>query len=188
MGEVLREDIEAVGTKLLQYDRDGEEHSNIISAFHKSMRDSDPDGAIYWLSRMLAGGEDPRYIARRMLNFASEDVGLSDPQALILANTVYDVCEKMGMPECELPLCEVATYLSLAPRDNRLYIAMKRAHEDIRIYGDLPVPMHIRNAPTKFMKDVGYGAGYEYAHDLETKKSSQTHRPPEIEEKVYFEK
>ena len=91
------------------------------------------------------------------------------------------------MPECELPLCEVAAYLSLAPRDNRLYTAMKRAHEDIRIHGDLPVPMHIRNAPTKFMKDAGYGAGYEYAHDLETKKSSQTHRPPEIGEKVYFE-
>ena len=157
MGEVLREDIEAVGTKLLQYDRDGEEHYNIISAFHKSMRDSDPDGAIYWLSRMLAGGEDPRYIARRMLNFASEDVGISDPQALILANTVYDVCEKMGMPECELPLLNTAYYLADAPKDNRIYLAQKSMHEDIQNYGNLGVPLHLRNAPTGLMKEAGYG-------------------------------
>jgi putative ATPase len=137
------------------YDQDGEEHYNLISAMHKSLRDSDGDAAIYWIGRMLAGGEDPRYIARRMINFASEDV--YDAQAMILANATYDICEKMGMPECELPLLNTAYYLSDLPRDNRIYRAMQAMHDDIREFGNLGVPLHLRNAPTELMKEAGYG-------------------------------
>ena len=153
---------------------------------HKSLRDSDQNAAIYWIGRMLAGGEDPRYIARRMINFASEDVGISDPQALLLTNAVYDICEKMGMPECELPLMEVAVYLARAPRDNSVYMAMKTMQQDVKRYGNLSVPLHIRNAPTKLMKEVGYGQGYEYAHNLPNKKSSQEHFPEELQGHNYF--
>jgi putative ATPase len=122
---------------------------------HKSLRDSDGDAAIYWIGRMLAGGEDPRYIARRMMNFASEDI--YDPQAIVLTNSVYEICEKMGMPECELPLLNVAYYLANAPKDNSIYMAMQQMHEDIQEYGNLSVPIHLRNAPTALMKEVGYG-------------------------------
>lgn len=185
-GKLEREDVLNTVENPLYYDRDSDEHYDIISAMHKSLRDSDENAAMYWIGRMLAGGEDPRYIARRMINFASEDVGISDPQALILANTVYDVCEKMGMPECELPLMEVAVYLARAPRDNSVYMAMKAMQADIKQYGNLSVPLHIRNAPTKLMKDVGYGKGYEYAHNLPDKKSSQEHFPKELEGRRYF--
>ena len=137
------------------YDQDGEEHHNLISAMHKSLRDSDGDAAIYWIGRMLAGGEDPRYIARRMMNFASEDI--YDAQAIILTNSAYEICEKMGMPECELPLLNVAYYLADAPKDNRIYMAQKAMHNDIREYGNLGVPLHLRNAPTELMKEIGYG-------------------------------
>lgn len=184
--KLTKEDILSTTENPLYYDRDSDEHYDIISAVHKSLRDSDENAAMYWIGRMLAGGEDPRYIARRMLNFASEDVGISDPQALILANTVYDVCEKMGMPECELPLMEVAVYLARAPRDNSVYMAMKAMQSDIKQYGNLSVPLHIRNAPTKLMKDVGYGKGYEYAHNLRDKKSSQEHFPEELKGRKYF--
>lgn len=143
------------GSKSLMYDQDGEEHHNLISAMHKSLRDSDGDAAIYWIGRMLAGGEDPRYIARRMMNFASEDI--YDPQAILLANSVYEICEKMGMPECELPLLNVAYYLADAPKDNRIYMAQKAMHADIREYGNLGVPLHLRNAPTELMREIGYG-------------------------------
>lgn len=134
------------------YDQDGEEHYNLISAMHKSLRDSDGDAAIYWIGRMLAGGEDPRYIARRMMNFSSEDI--YDPQAIILANAVYEICEKMGMPECELPLLNCAYYLADAPKDNRIYRAQAAMHADIREYGTLGVPLHLRNAPTELMKEA----------------------------------
>jgi putative ATPase len=137
------------------YDMDGEEHYNAISAIHKSLRDSDGDAAIYWIGRMLAGGEDPRYIARRMMNFASEDV--YDPEAIILTNSVYEICEKMGMPECELPLLNAAYYLADLPKDNRIYSAMQAMHQDIDEYGNLNVPLHLRNAPTDLMKEAGYG-------------------------------
>ena len=137
------------------YDRDGEEHYTLISAMHKSLRDSDGDAAIYWIRRMLAGGEDPRYIARRMMNFASEDV--YDPQAMILANATYDICEKMGMPECELPMMNTAYYLADLPKDNRIYTAMHAMQSDVREYGNLAVPLHLRNAPTELMKEAGYG-------------------------------
>jgi putative ATPase len=145
---------------------------------HKSLRDSDGDAAIYWIGRMLAGGEDPRYIARRMINFASEDV--YDQTAMILANATYDICEKMGMPECELPMMNTAYYLAGLPKDNRVYMAMQAMHKDVREYGNLPVPLHLRNAPTELMKEAGYGRGYEYAHDLKEKKSKQEHFPEEL--------
>ncbi len=122
---------------------------------HKSLRDSDGDAAIYWIGRMLVGGEDPRFIARRMMNFASEDT--YDPSLIILTNSVYEICEKMGMPECELPLLNAAYTLADAPKDNRIYMAMKAMHDDIREYGNLGVPLHLRNAPTGLMKEAGYG-------------------------------
>ena len=165
------------------YDRDGEEHYNLISAMHKSLRDSDGDAAIYWIGRMLAGGEDPRYVARRMMNFASEDI--YDTHAIVLTNAVYEICEKMGMPECELPLMNVAYYLADAPKDNRVYMAMKSMHRDIHEHGTLDVPLHLRNAPTELMKDAGYGKGYEYVHNLDDKKSKQEHFPKELKGRTY---
>ena len=165
------------------YDRDGEEHYTLISAMHKSLRDSDGDAAIYWIWRMLAGGEDPRYIARRMMNFASEDV--YDPQAIILTNSIYEICEKMGMPECELPLLNVAYYLADLPKTNSVYRAMQAMQSDVKKYGNLTVPIHLRNAPTELMKEVGYGAWYEYAHDLKEKKSKQEHFPEELKGRKY---
>lgn len=170
-GELTREDILAAGEKPLFSDRDGESHYDLISAMHKSLRDSDGDAAIYYIGRLLAGGEDPRYIARRMMNFASEDVGLADPHLLTLAHTAYGVAEKMGMPEAQLPICMVAYALARAPKDNGVYVAMKRMQSDVASHGSLPVPLHIRNAPTSLMKEVGYGKGYEYAHSLPGKKS-----------------
>lgn len=182
-GELTRENILAAGSKSLNYDQDGEEHYNLISAMHKSLRDSDGDAAIYWIGRMLAGGEDPRYIARRMINFASEDV--YDAQAMILANATYDICEKMGMPECELPMLNTAYYLANLPRDNRVYRAMQAMHDDVKNFWNLSVPIHLRNAPTALMKEAGYGKWYEYAHDLEEKKSSQEHFPEELRGRKY---
>jgi putative ATPase len=182
-GELTRENILAAGSKSLMYDQDGEEHYNLISAMHKSLRDSDGDAAIYWIGRMLAGGEDPRYIARRMINFASEDV--YDPQAMILANATYEICEKMGMPECELPMMNTAYYLASLPKDNRVYMAMQAMHADVREFWNLAVPIHLRNAPTALMKEAGYGKWYEYAHDLKEKKSSQEHFPEELKGRKY---
>jgi putative ATPase len=183
VGELTRENILAAGSKSLMYDQDGEEHYNLISAMHKSLRDSDGDAAIYWIGRMLAGGEDPSYITRRMINFASEDV--YDAQAIILANATYDICEKMGMPECELPILNCAYYLADLPRDNRIYRAMQSMHNDITEYGNLWVPLHLRNAPTTLMKDAWYGRWYEYAHDLPDKKSAQEHFPEKLRGRKY---
>ena len=182
-GKISREIILESGNKNLNYDKNGEEHYNLISAMHKSLRDSDGDAAIYWIGRMLAGGEDPRYIVRRMMNFASEDV--FDPQAIILANSVYEICEKMGMPECELPILNLAYYLADLPKNNAIYLAQMAMHEDLQNFGNLAVPMHLRNAPTKLMKDIWYGKNYEYAHDLENKKSDQQHFPDELVGRKY---
>ncbi len=182
-GDLTKDIVLEAGSKSLMYDRDGEEHYNLISAMHKSLRDSDGDAAIYWIGRMLAGGEDPRYVARRMMNFASEDI--YDTHAIILTNAVYEICEKMGMPECELPLMNVAYYLADAPKDNRVYMAMKSMHRDIHEHGTLDVPLHLRNAPTELMKDAGYGKGYEYAHNLDDKKSKQEHFPKELKGRTY---
>lgn len=181
--ELTRESLLEAGGKSLTYDQNGEEHYNLISAMHKSLRDSDGDAAIYWIGRMLAGGEDPRYIARRMMNFASEDI--YDTHAIVLTNSVYEICEKMGMPECELPLLNCAYYLALAPKDNRVYMAQTLMHQDIKEYGNLDVPIHLRNAPTTLMKEAGYGKWYEYAHNLEEKKSSQEHFPEELRGRRY---
>lgn len=181
--ELSRENILEAGSKSLMYDQDGEEHHNLISAMHKSLRDSDGDAAIYWIGRMLAGGEDPRYIVRRMMNFASEDI--YDPHAIILTNSVYDICEKMGMPECELPILNTAYYLANAPKDNSVYMAMQAMHSDIREYGNLWVPLHLRNAPTPLMKEAGYGKWYEYAHNTPEKKSKQEHFPEELKGRKY---
>lgn len=180
------EEIKRVIQKPLYYDREGEEHYNIISAIHKSMRSSNPDAASYWVGRMLSAGEDPLYIARRMIRFASEDIGNADPQALILANSVYEACAKVGMPECEIFLIQLAIYLSKAPKDNSAYMAELQIKEDIEKYGNLPVPMNIRNAPTKLMKKLGYGKGYKYDHDLPNKKSDQQCLPDKLAGKKYI--
>jgi len=183
--EITKELLERAVQKPIYYDRDGEEHYNIISALHKSMRSSNPDAACYWTQRMLEGGEDPLYIARRMLRFASEDVGNADPQAVILANSIYDTCNKLGIPECDVALMQLAIYLAKAPKDNTAYKASLKTRADIKKYGNLPVPMHLRNAETDLMKQVGYGKGYQYDHDLKNKKSSQQCLPDKLKNKKY---
>jgi putative ATPase len=180
--ELIKNSVE----KQLYYDKSGEEHYNIISAIHKSMRSSNPDAAIYWTVRMLEAGEDPLYIARRMIRFASEDIGNADPQALILANSVYESCHKVGHPECDIFLVQLATYLAKAPKDNSTYVAATMAKQDAIEFGNLPVPIHLRNAPTKFMKEIGYGKGYQYDHDLESKKSDQECMPEKLKGKKYL--
>jgi putative ATPase len=191
-GAVSREDVLRSVERSLYYDRDSEEHYNIISAVHKCLRDSDPDAACYWIGRMLAGGEDPLYVVRRLLRFASEDIGLRDTHALMLANTVYEAVEKVGMPECELFIYELAVYLGRAPKDNSIYRLSHMVRDDIKKYGNVQVPMNIRNAPTKLMKGLGYGAGYKYAHDYkdetgEVEKIDQEHFPPELAGRRYLE-
>ena len=156
-----------VQTKTLRYDKSGEEHFNLISALHKSLRESDADAAVYWLARMLAAGEDPLYVARRMVRFASEDIGLADPQALPQTLAAWDTYHRLGSPEGELALAQAAIYLALAPKSNAAYVAYKRARRLIAERPAEPVPMSIRNAPTELMKDVGYGEGHVYAHDTE---------------------
>ena len=150
---------------LAYYDKGGEMHYDIISAFIKSMRGSDPNGAVYWLARMIAGGEDPLFIARRMLIFASEDIGNANPNALLLANATFDAVSKIGYPECRINLSQCACYLACSAKSNATYMALNNAEMAIKRTGDLPVPLHIRNAPTKLMKEMGYHEGYKYAHD-----------------------
>jgi len=182
---ISEKEIKEVVQKPLYYDKQGEEHFNIISAIHKSMRSSNPDAAVYWVGRMLSAGEDPLYVARRLLRFASEDIGNADPQAVIFANAVYESCQKLGMPECEIFLIQLAIYLSKAPKDNSAYMAELSVKEDIEKYGNLPVPLNIRNAETKLMKDIGYGKGYEYDHDLKSKKSNQQCLPDKLVKRRY---
>jgi len=167
---VTRETVEqCTSRKSLLYDKNGEEHYNLISALHKSMRNSDPDAAVYWLARMLEAGEDPLYVARRVTRFAAEDVGLADPRALELAVAAYQACHYIGMPECTVHLTEAVVYLSLAPKSNALYAAYETAKKDALQQLADPVPLHIRNGVTALMKDLGYGKGYQYAHDAEDK-------------------
>ncbi|KKP54728.1 AAA family ATPase [candidate division WS6 bacterium RIFOXYD1_FULL_33_8] len=184
--KITKELLYEVVQKPIYYDKSGEEHFNIISAIHKSMRSSNADAAVYWVGRMLQAGEDPLYVARRLLRFASEDVGNSDPQAVILANSVYESCQKLGMPECEIFLIQLAIYLSKAPKDNSAYVAENMVKEDIERFGNLPVPLNIRNPETKLMKDLGYGKGYEYDHDLESKKSDQQCLPDKLKNRRYL--
>jgi len=157
---------DVVQQNLAFYDKQGEMHYDIISAFIKSMRGSDPNGAVYWLARMIEGGEDPLFIARRMLIFASEDIGNANPNALLLANATFDAVSKIGYPECRINLSQCACYLACSAKSNATYMALANAQAAVKQWGDLPVPLHIRNAPTKLMKNLGYGDGYKYAHDF----------------------
>ncbi|NPA94454.1 MAG: replication-associated recombination protein A [Thermodesulfobacteria bacterium] len=177
---------EAIQQRVLRYDKKGEEHFNIISAFHKSLRGSDPDAALYWLARMLSAGEDPHYIARRMVRFASEDIGNADPQALQIALNALSAFDFLGRPEGELALAQAALYLATAPKSNATYLAYGEALSDVRKYGSLPVPLHIRNAPTKLMKDLGYGKGYKYAHNYQDAIADQEHMPSELRNRIYY--
>ncbi|HHT9158807.1 MAG: AAA family ATPase [Planctomycetes bacterium GWF2_39_10] len=176
---------EAMQRKALLYDKGGEEHYNVISAFIKSMRGSDPDAALYWLARMLEAGEDPLFIARRMVIFASEDIGNADPQAILLAVSVKDAFDFVGMPEGWIPLAQGVTYLACAPKSNASYMAYLEALKDVREKGALAVPSHIRNAPTPLMKDMGYGKGYKYPHSFGGY-AEQVYMPEELQGKEYY--
>lgn len=184
--QIDEQDILASTQKTLRYDRNGDQHYNIISAVHKSLRSSNPSAATYWVTRMLESGEDPLYIARRLLRFASEDIGNANPTAVILANTVYDTCQKLGMPECNTALIQVVEYLAKSPKSNKAYVAYKRASADVKKFGNLEVPLHFRNASSKLMKELDYGKGYEYDPDLESKKSNQECFPEELSGRDYF--
>jgi len=177
---------EAMQKRALLYDKDGEEHYNLISALHKSLRDSDPDGAIYWLARMLEAGEDPLYVARRMVRFASEDIGNADPMALQVALSAMEAFHFIGSPEGELALAQAVIYLATAPKSNRIYTAYLKVLEDIKKTGPLPVPLHIRNAPTTLMRNLGYGKGYQYAHQFPDAVVDQNHLPKPLEGKTYY--
>ena len=178
---------DAMQRRVARYDKSGEEHYNLISAYHKALRGSDPQGALYWLARMIDGGEDPLYIARRTIRFASEDVGLADPQALRVALAARDAFHMLGSPEGELALAEAAVYLATAPKSNRVYVAWGAALEAAREYPAELVPLHIRNAPTSLMKELGYGKGYQYAHDVPDAYLPQRYLPDAIEGKTFYE-
>ncbi|MBW1709160.1 MAG: replication-associated recombination protein A [Deltaproteobacteria bacterium] len=185
--EVSLADVEeALQRKSLRYDKAGEEHFNLISALHKSLRDSDPDASLYWLARMIEAGESPLYLLRRMIRFASEDVGIADPVALMLATSALQAYQLLGSPEGDLALAQVAVYLATAEKSNSIYSAYDAALADAREKGALPVPLHIRNAPTRLMKDLGYGRGYRYAHDFEDAIVSQEHMPDQLKGKRYY--
>ena len=169
------------------YDKNGEQHYDIISAFIKSIRGSDPNAAVYWLARMIAGGEDPLFIARRMIILASEDIGLANPNALLLAQACFDSVHKIGMPEGRIPLSQTAIYLATSPKSNSAYMAINDALAFVEETGDLPVPLHIRNAPTKLMKELGYGADYKYAHNYEGNFVDQEFLPQEISGQKFYE-
>ena len=177
---------ECLTKKTLLYDKNGEEHYNIISALHKSMRNSDPDAAVYWLARMLEAGEDPLYIARRITRFASEDIGLADTNALNVAINVYHACHFIGVPECNVHLTEAVIYMSLAPKSNSCYVAYGKASSDAKKMLSEPVPLNIRNAPTKLMKELHYGEGYKYAHDTEEKLTTMNCLPDSLLDKTYY--
>jgi len=172
--------------KMLLYDKSGEEHFNLISALHKSMRNSDPDATLYWLGRMLESGEDPLYIARRIVRFASEDVGLADPAALSLAVSAMQAFHFIGLPEGTLALAEAAVYMATAPKSNAIYKAYESALQDIKMTLADPVPLHLRNAPTSLMKDLGYGRGYKYAHQFSERVTDMNCLPPSLAGKTYF--
>lgn len=184
---VTKEIIEqCTNTKSLLYDKKGEEHYNLISALHKSMRNSDVDASIYWLARMLEAGEDPLYIARRLVRFASEDIGMADSHALQIAIAGYQACHFIGMPECSVHLTHVVTYLALSVKSNALYVAYETAKKDAIKSIAEPVPLHLRNAPTKLMKELDYGKGYQYAHDYEDKITTMSCLPDSLKDMTYY--
>jgi len=176
----------ALNKKPLMYDKDGEEHYNLISALHKSMRGSDAQASLYWLYRMLEAGEDPLFIGRRLIRFASEDVGLADPKALEIALTAYQAWERVGPPEARLSLAQAVVYLAAAPKSNSLYMAEKSVTREIEESGPLPVPLHLRNAPTRLMKEMGYGKGYIYPHDHPDSQIRQEYFPRNVKKKVFY--
>ena len=177
---------EAYQKNYIRYDKDAEEHYNIISAFIKSIRGSDPDAAVYWLARMLKGGEEPKFIARRMVVLASEDIGNADPYGLTMATSAFTAIDYIGMPEAQLVLAQAAIYLASAPKSNASYRAIMSAKEDVELTGELGVPLHLRNAPTKLMKSLGYGKEYKYSHDYEGHFTEQQYLPEELKDKVYY--
>lgn len=177
---------QCMNRRSLMYDKNGEEHYNLISALHKSMRNSDPDAAVYWLHRMLDGGEEPLYIARRFVRFASEDIGMADSNALNVAINVYQACHFLGMPECDVHLTHAAVYMAMAPKSNALYKACIECKRDIQKLPAEPVPLQLRNAPTKLMKDLDYGKGYVYAHDTEEKITKMKCLPKSLEGRRYY--
>lgn len=186
-GVITNERVEkAAQKKSVEYDKSGEEHYNIISALHKTIRNSSPDAALYWLARMLEGGEDPMFIARRLVRIASEDVGMADTKALNVCVAAKDAVELIGMPECDLALAQAVVYLSLAPKSNSIYRAYSKAKDDVNRKEDYPVPKELRNAPTDLMKEEGYGEGYEYAHDLKKKTSNMQTLPDNLMGRRYY--
>ncbi len=178
---------EALQTRTLRYDKSGEEHYNLISALHKSLRNSDPDASLYWMGRMLEAGEDPLYIARRMVRFASEDVGLADPDALGRAIDVMQAVHFIGLPEGKLALAQLAVYLAQAPKSNRIYAAYSRVEKDVKSTRNQPVPLHLRNAPTSLMKELGYGRNYRYAHNEPDRVADMDCLPPNLAGRRYYE-
>jgi len=177
---------QALARRHLRYDRAGEEHYNLISALHKSLRDSDPHAGLYWLARMLAAGEDPLYVARRLVRFASEDVGNADPQALPLAVAAFQAYHQLGTPEGELALAQCAVYLATAPKSNAVYVGLQKVMAEVEESGSLPPPLVIRNAPTGLMKELGYGRGYRYAHDAPDALVEQEHLPEALRGRTYY--
>jgi putative ATPase len=178
---------EVVQRKFLIYDKEGEEHYNLISALHKSMRGSDPDAALYWLGRMLEAGEDPLYIARRLIRFASEDVGNADPHALQVAVSAMQAYQFVGSPEGDLALAQSTAYLACAPKSNALYTAYSKVKNDIQETQAPPVPLHIRNAPTSLMKKLGYGKGYKYPHNFPDSYVEEDYLPENLKGRIYYE-
>jgi putative ATPase len=178
---------EAAGQRLLVHDRDREEHYNVVSAFIKSLRASDPDAALYWGARMIEAGDDPLFLCRRMLIFASEDIGNADPQALTLATSTYQAVERIGMPEGRIPIGQAITYLACAPKSNAAYLAIDAALEDTRRAGSLPVPLHLRNAPTALMREIGYGDDYRYPHDAPDQFVAASNLPDDLRDARYYE-
>lgn len=186
-GTITRAHVEAALQKrVAQYDKSGEQHYNVISAYHKSLRGSDPQAALYWLARMIEGGEDPLYIARRTVRFAAEDIGLADPRALEIAIAARDAYQFLGSPEGDLALAEAAVYLATAPKSNRVYVAWSAALGAARATPAAPVPLHIRNAPTKLMKELGYGDGYQYAHAAPEGYQPQDYLPDELRGQTFY--
>jgi putative ATPase len=177
---------EALQQRPLRYDKAGEEHYNVISAFIKSMRGSDPDAALYWMMRMIDAGEDPLFIVRRMVIFAAEDIGNADPRALQVAVAAKDAFHFVGLPEGKIPLAQAVTYLATAPKSNASYKAMLAADDDVEGHGALAVPVHLRNAPTALMKKLGYGKDYKYAHDFDDQIVDQEHLPSELRDRRYY--
>ena len=186
--EITKETVEqSTGKKALLYDKNGEEHYNIISALHKSMRNSDCDAAVYWLARMLEAGEDPLYVARRIIRFASEDIGMADPRALEVAVAAYNATHVIGMPECSVNLAQAVIYMSAVPKSNATYVAYERAKKDALSTLAQGVPLHLRNAPTKLMSSLGYGDGYKYAHDFASKTTNMQCLPDNLKDEKYYE-